>query len=93
MIIGLMRVDLLLPDSHSLKDKRSIIKKHLFRIRHHYNVAVAESDFNDIRNRAELAFLTMNCQKDPVEKILRQILHELDTACDAQVLSQKIELL
>ena len=93
MIIGLLRVDLLLSNCHSLKDKRSIIKKHLFRIRKNFNVAVAETDHNDIWNRAELSFVTMNCLKEPVENTLRQILHELDTACDMQVLSERIEFL
>jgi len=93
MLIGLLRVDLLLPGCYSLKDKRSIIKKHLFRIRKNYNVAVAETDHNDIWNRAELSFVTMNTLKEPVENNLRKILHELDTACDVQILSEKIELL
>ena len=93
MIIGLMRVDLLLPGCYSLKEKRCIIKKHLFRIRKNYNVAVSESEHNDIWNRAELSFLTMNCLKDPVENTLRKILHELDTACDMQVLSERTELI
>jgi len=93
MLIGLLRVDLLLPGCYSLKDKRSIIKKHLFRIRKNYNVAVAETDHNEIWNRAELSFVTMNTLKEPVENNLRKILHELDTACDVQVLSEKIELL
>jgi len=93
MLIGLLRVDLLLPGCYSLKDKRSIIKKHLFRIRKNYNVAVAETDHNEIWNRAELSFVTMNTLKEPVENNLRKILHELDTACDVQILSEKIELL
>jgi len=93
MIIGLMRVDLLLPECYSLKDKRSIIKKHLFRIRKNYNVAVSESDHNDIWNRAELSFVTINSLKDPVENTLRKILRELDTSCDMQVLSESTELI
>jgi len=93
MLIGLLRVDLLLPGCYSLKDKRSVIKKHLFRIRKSYNVAVAETDHNEIWNRAELSFITMNTLKEPVENILHKILHELDTSCDMQVLSECIEIL
>ncbi len=93
MLIGLLRIDVLLPGCNSLKDKRSIIKKHLHRIRRTYNVAVAETGKSDVWRRAELAFITINSLKENVENTLHRVLHELDTAQDLQVLTEKIELL
>ena len=93
MVIGLLRVDILIPNSNSLKDKRSVIKKHLHYIRKTYNVAVAETGNNDLWRRAELSFITINSLKDSVERTLRQILHELDHADDVQLIGEKMELL
>ena len=93
MVIGFLRVDLLIPNSNSLKDKRSVIKKHLHYLRKTYNVAVAETGNRDLWRRAELSFITINSLKDSVERTLRQILHELDNSDDVQVIGDKIELL
>jgi uncharacterized protein YlxP (DUF503 family) len=93
MIIGLLRVDLLIPGCNSLKEKRSILKKHLHRIRRTYNVAVAETDQNDKWRRAELSFITVNALKDTVERTLRKVVRELETAQDTQVLAEKMEIL
>ena len=93
MVIGLLRVDLLIPNCNSLKDKRSVIKKHLHYLRKTYNVAVAETGNRDLWRRAEFSFITINSLKDSVERTLRQILHELDNSDDVQVIGDKIELL
>jgi uncharacterized protein len=93
MLIGLLQVEILIPGCNSLKDKRSIIKKHLHRIRRNYNVSVAETGKNDIWRRAEISFTTVSSLKNAVERVLRQVLIELDTSQDIVVLDSKTELL
>jgi len=93
MVIGLLRIDLLIPNCNSLKDKRSVIKKHLHYLRKTYNVAVAETGNQDLWNRAEFSFITINSLKDSVERTLRQILSELDHSDDLEVIGEKRELL
>lgn len=93
MIIGVLQVEILIPGCNSLKEKRSVIKRHLFRIRKNHNVAVAETGKNDVWRRAELSFITINSLKDPIERTLRFILSELNESPDIEVLSDKIELL
>jgi len=93
MIIGLLRTDILIPGCQSLKDKRSVVKKHLHRIRRTYNAAVAETDFTDKWRRAELSFVSINSKREVVEKTLGKILRELETGGDIQLLGQRIEIL
>jgi len=42
MLLGICTINLYFPDSHSLKDKRSIIKSIKLRIRNNFNVSVSE---------------------------------------------------
>jgi len=47
MVIGVSQITLHLPTCHSLKDKRQIVKSVLARVRHQFEVAIAEVDAQD----------------------------------------------
>ena len=51
-------VDLRLPASHSLKDKRAVVRTVLDGARNRFHVAAAETGDQDKWQRAELAFTT-----------------------------------
>ncbi|MBL8222124.1 MAG: DUF503 domain-containing protein, partial [Bryobacterales bacterium] len=50
--IGVLTLELHLPDSHSLKDKRSVVKGLKDRLRHRFNVSVAEIGGHDTWQRS-----------------------------------------
>ena len=56
--IGVCRVWLRLPENHSLKGKRQVIKSLIARLHNKFNVAVAEVDDHD---RWQLASLGITC--------------------------------
>lgn len=47
MVVGVMTVELLLRESDSLKGKRKILKSLLERLKHRFNISVAEVDRQD----------------------------------------------
>lgn len=93
MIIGLLRCHLRLPYSHSLKEKRGIIKPLIHKLRTSHNCAVAEVDDNDIWQSAVLAMTTVYKTKAQTESLLNLILNELDNGEDFQLLEYQIEFL
>ncbi len=93
MVIGLLRVKLHLPMTHSLKEKRSIIKRLINRLRSTYNCAVAETDFNDFWQTAELAMVTVYAEKGPAESLLKQLEREFENHEDFELAAQEIEFL
>lgn len=93
MVIGLLRVRLHIPDAHSLKDKRSVLKKTIHRLRSHLNCAVAEVDDHDVWRSAVLAVVTVYKEKTHVEGLFTSVLRDLSTAADFELLDQHIELL
>jgi len=58
MVIGACEITLHLPESHSLKDKRQVIKSVMARVRNQFEVAIAEVDEND---RWQIAILGVSC--------------------------------
>jgi len=65
--------DLRLPSSHSLKEKRAIIKPILDGCRHRYQVAAAEVDHHDLWQRAGLAVATVSATTRHVSDVLDRV--------------------
>ncbi len=55
MIVGVSIFELHLPASRSLKDKRRVVKSLIDRVHQRYRISVAETDFHDLHQRAEIA--------------------------------------
>ena len=72
-IIGVLTLELRIPEAHSLKDKRHVVKSLKDRLRHRHNVAVAEIDYQDIWNRSVLAAVTVSNSRMHAEQVLRAV--------------------
>ena len=55
MIVGISVFELHLPASRSLKDKRRVVKSLIEKLHQRYRVSIAETDFHDLHQRAEVA--------------------------------------
>ena len=53
-------IQLLIQNSHSLKDKRSIIKSLIKRIQNQFSISVAESGIQEMWQRAELTLVLVS---------------------------------
>ncbi|MBI3011335.1 MAG: DUF503 domain-containing protein [Candidatus Omnitrophica bacterium] len=73
MVIGLLQVEVHLPRSHSLKEKRSILKSLRDQLRGRFNVAVAELEANEMWQRATLGVSTVGENRAHVEGLLRHV--------------------
>jgi uncharacterized protein YlxP (DUF503 family) len=69
--VGVLTLELRLEDSHSLKDKRHVVQGLKDRLRHKFNVAVAEIDGQDLWQRGVLAAVTVSSSREHAEKVLR----------------------
>ena len=93
MVIGLLRVRLRLHEAASLKEKRSVLKPLLARLRKDHNVAVAEVDDQDIWRSTVLAVVAVSAGRDPVENILRGVAKELGETPFFDLVEEQMELL
>lgn len=55
MRLGWLRIDLLIPLAHSLKEKRRPLKSLMQKLKNKFNVSVAEVDCQDMHQRAVVA--------------------------------------
>jgi uncharacterized protein YlxP (DUF503 family) len=54
MTVGIARITIFIPDSHSLKEKRMVLRRVKDRTRQKFNVAIAEVEENDVWQRGVL---------------------------------------
>lgn len=73
MIVGILQVEVHLPLSQSLKDKRSVLKSLRDQLRGHFNIAVAELDSNETWQRAIIGISTVGDDRTYMQGLLRQV--------------------
>jgi uncharacterized protein YlxP (DUF503 family) len=77
MHVALLQVELFIPFSHSLKDKRMIVKRVVDRLAK-FNVAVSEVDHHDVWQRAGLGIVAISTTAAHVEQQLAKAAAEID---------------
>lgn len=93
MVIGVIRVTLVLHDSHSLKDKRQVLKSVIEKVRNRFNVSVAETGSNDLWQRAEIGIAAIGNDKAFVNSVLDKVMNFIEGMHLAEVTDSNIELL
>ncbi len=74
--IGVLTLELRIEHAHSLKEKRHVVKSVKDRLRHKFNVSVAEIDDQDVHNSAVLAAATVSASRDFASKVLQAVEEE-----------------
>ncbi len=74
MIIGVLTVTIHMQGIASLKEKRSIVKSLIGRLKSRYNISISEVDHNDNKTSAVIAIALVSNEGQFVEKQLDKIL-------------------
>jgi uncharacterized protein YlxP (DUF503 family) len=71
--VGSLEVEFLVPGASSLKEKRRVVKGLKDRIRHRYNVSVAEVDHHDKWQRATLGIACVGADGEFVSQVIAEV--------------------
>jgi uncharacterized protein YlxP (DUF503 family) len=94
MHIGVCTIELRLPENHSLKGKRSVIKSINTRVSREFNVSIAEVDAQDIWQQAVLGVSCVSSSADYAHRQLERVVQWIETRRpDVILLAYSIELL
>jgi uncharacterized protein YlxP (DUF503 family) len=92
MTVGLLSVELFLPMSQSLKDKRMVLRRLKDRLGA-FNVAVAEVAHQELWQRAGLGIVTVASSDDVAERALSSVLSEIERLEPGVVTQSQVEYL
>src|SRR5712692_10662751 len=91
--IGVLTLDLHIEHSHSLKDKRQVVRSLKDRLRAKFNVAAAEIDHQDSWQRAVIGVITLASDRVYVEQVLQRVEREAADLLGADLVGADIEYL
>ena len=77
MTVALLSLELFLPMSQSLKDKRMVLRRLKDRLAK-FNVSVAEVEYQDVWQRAGLAVAVVTTSDDMAEQTLSSVMNEIE---------------
>lgn len=92
MTVALLSLELFLPMSQSLKDKRMVLRRLKDRIGA-MNVAIAEVAHHDLWQRAGLGVVTVAVSDPVAEQTLMSVLHEIERLEPGLVTGSQVDYL
>ena len=93
MHIGVCTICLTIPDSHSLKQKRQVVKSITDRLKNRFNIAVAEVDALDKHQQAVLGVVSVSNDTKHLNRVLSYAVNFIEDTLLAELTDYKIEIL
>ena len=94
MAIALLTIELYLPITDSLKDKRSVLKPLIARLRKEYNISICEADAQDQLSRAVLEIVCVSGNHALAHRQLQNVANRVESwRMDAEMIDYHIEMI
>lgn len=89
-ILGLLQLDIFLPESQSLKDKRSVIKSLRETVRKRFNVSIAETGEQDKWGKSQISISKVSNQSAVIRKEFQNIQKDIERRYPLEII-KKVE--
>ena len=93
MVVGIAKLSLRLAGNHSLKGKRKVMKRICERLRQRFNLAVAETDAQDIWQTGELGIVAVGNQSRYIDSKLDKAINFVEDLQLAEIVAVERELI
>ena len=93
MLLGICTINLYFPDSHSLKDKRNVIKSIKLRIRNNFNVSVSEINNYDLWKNTTLGIACIGNEKKYLNNVMNEVIKFIENQNKLQLINFKTTIL
>lgn len=93
MWVGITELTFRIDGCRSLKDKRRVIRSLVDRLRHHFNLSVAEVGLQDVWDQARIGVAAVSGERAVVERLLEEVLAYAEANCEAELTGVETEIL
>jgi len=93
MVVGVCKLDLRIPENHSLKEKRHVLRKLIDRVRTRFNVAISEVGDNDLWQRAQMGFCTVGNDRRHINSSLDKVIYFIEQMNLVEMVRTEIEII
>ena len=92
-IVGLCTVELFIPGTQSLKDKRQVLLSLKDRLRNKFNLSVAEVDGQDLWQKSVLGLACVANETRHVHQVLDQALNVIRAMPAVEIVQSRVDVL
>lgn len=93
MIVAIVELDLHIYEANSLKEKRSVIKSLIERLRSRFNISVGEVGDNDLWNRSKIGISAVANDSKYINGLISRVLKFIDGDSRVEIVCENIEIL
>ena len=93
MVVGICQLDVRIPENHSLKDKRHVLRKLMDRVRNQFNVAISEVGDNDLWQRAQIGICTVSNDRRHINSSLDKVIDFIEKMYLVEIIHSEMEIL
>ena len=91
MVVGVLKLNLVIPESHSLKGKRGVLKRIEARVSNQFNISVTECGDQDLWQSAVLGFGVVGTSEPVVQATLQKVVDFVDAMGFAEIGDSQVE--
>jgi len=92
MVLGVCEIELLVSGSQSLKDKRQVLRHLKEKVKHKFNVSMAEVDYQDLWQRAMLGLACVGNDREFVREVLTKAVQVVESDVGVEVINRRLEI-
>ena len=91
MVVGVLKLSLVIPENHSLKGKRGVLKRIEARVSNQFNISVTECGDQDLWHSAILGFGVVGSSQPVVQATLQKVVDFVDDMGLAELGDSQVE--
>jgi len=91
--VGICRLELRIPFSHSLKEKRGIVKRLMTRVQQRFPVSIAEVECQDVWQKAVLGMAVVGTGTPFVQGVIEKAINFLENNFDGEIMVTRTEVI
>ena len=91
MVVGVLKLSLVIPENHSLKGKRGVLKRIEARVSNQFNISVTECGDQDLWQSAILGFGIVGSSQPVVQATLQKVVDFVDAMGLAGIGDSQVE--
>ncbi|MBW2554289.1 MAG: DUF503 domain-containing protein [Deltaproteobacteria bacterium] len=93
MVVGICCLDLRISENNSLKGKRRILKRIIERVKHKFNVSIAEVGNHDLWQSSKIGFCMVGNDKRFINSALDKIIYFIEDINIAEITKSDFEII
>jgi hypothetical protein len=93
MVVGVSRLEIFLPENHSLKEKRQAVRRIVERTKGKFNISIMETDQTNLWQKATVGFAVIGVKQDHVSATIESVSRYIESMYIGKVVGSKTEIM